>query len=186
MILLSFLRQTNLKCCVCYRKSGIQDPSCFQSVISGWTQSVLKVFIQRSSFVSWNVKPSLKESVYCSYRFWWWLVQRWLQRSQMPLVVNRNSLLLPVCAVAHKSANHNHQSSVLFFPETRIHKPTMEIFTLTGMSMMQSSARQSFVTQCRNTVDIFWCLCFTKRKTSKEKRPIWLFPFSKTVVWGSL
>lgn len=58
--------------------------------------------------------------------------------------------------------------------------------TRTGMSMMQSSALQSLVTQCRNTVDIFWCLCFTNRKTSKEKRPIWLFPFSKTVVCESL
>lgn len=52
------------------------------------------------------------------------------------------------------------------------HKQSLIIFTLTGMSMMQSSARQSLVTQCRNTVDIFWCLCLTKRKTSKEKRPI--------------
>lgn len=57
--------------------------------------------------------------------------------------------------------------------------------SLTGMSIGQSSARQSLVTQCRNTVDIFWFLCFTKRNTSKANRPIWLFPFSKTVVWGS-
>lgn len=70
--------------------------------------------------------------------------------------------------------------------KTRCHKRSLIIFTLTGMSMMQSSARQSLVTQCKNTVDIFWCLCLTKRKTSKEKRPIWLFPFSKTVVCGSL
>lgn len=52
--------------------------------------------------------------------------------------------------------------------------------------MGQSSARHSLVTQCRNTVDIFWFLCLTKRNTSKENRPIWLFPFSKTVVCGSL
>lgn len=66
------------------------------------------------------------------------------------------------------------------------HKQSLFIFKLTGMSMMQSSARQSLVTQCKNTVDILWCLCLTKRKTSKEKRPIWLLPFSKTVVCGSL
>lgn len=60
-----------------------------------------------------------------------------------------------------------------FFPRDQNSQTDHDgIFTLTGMSMMQSSARQSFVTQCRNTVDIFWCLCFTKRKTSKEKRPI--------------
>lgn len=57
--------------------------------------------------------------------------------------------------------------------------------SLTGISSEQSSARHSLVTQCRKTVDIFWFLCFTKRNTSKAKRPIWLFPFSKTVVWGS-
>lgn len=55
---------------------------------------------------------------------------------------------------------------------TENHKLRVVICTLTGMSMMQSSARQSLVTQCKNTVDIFWCLCLTKRKTSKEKRPI--------------
>lgn len=43
---------------------------------------------------------------------------------------------------------------------------------LTGMSMGQSSARHSLVTQCRKTVDIFWFLCLTKRNTSKAKRPI--------------
>lgn len=57
---------------------------------------------------------------------------------------------------------------------------------LTGKSRGQSSARHSLVTQCRKTVDIFWFLCLTKRNTSKEKRPIWLFPFSNTVVCGSL
>lgn len=57
---------------------------------------------------------------------------------------------------------------------------------ITGMSRMQSSGRHSLVTQCRNTVDIFWCRCLTNRKTSKEKRPVWLLPFSKTVVCGSL
>lgn len=57
--------------------------------------------------------------------------------------------------------------------------------SLTGTSIGQSSERHSLVTQCRKTVDIFWFLCFTKRNTSKAKRPIWLFPFSKMVVWGS-
>lgn len=66
------------------------------------------------------------------------------------------------------------------------HKLRSNSVTHTGMSTMQSSAWQSLVTQCKNTVDIFWCLCLTKRKTSKEKRPIWLFPFSNTVVCGSL
>ena len=60
------------------------------------------------------------------------------------------------------------------------------VVSLTGISMGQSSDRHSLVTQCRKTVDIFWFLCLTKRNTSKAKRPIWLFPFSNTVVCGSL
>lgn len=62
---------------------------------------------------------------------------------------------------------------------------SVSVSNLTGISIAQSSARHSLVTQCRKTVDIFWFLCFTKRNTSKAKRPIWLFPFSNTVVWGS-
>lgn len=57
---------------------------------------------------------------------------------------------------------------------------------LTGTRKGQSSALHSFVTQWRKTVDIFWFLCFTKRNTSKENRPIWLLPFSIIVVCGSL
>lgn len=57
---------------------------------------------------------------------------------------------------------------------------------LTGTRKGQSSVLHSFVTQWRKTVDIFWFLCFTKRNTSNENRPIWLLPFSIIVVCGSL
>lgn len=78
-----------------------------------------------------------------------------------------------------------YSSKLNMFVTTKGFGVMCEGVSLTGISKGQSSARHSLVTQWRKTVDIFWFLCFTKRNTSKAKRPIWLFPFSKTVVWGS-
>lgn len=134
----------------------------------------LRVYAEPSETGLRNIDP---------YRSWWWWVPRWGERSQTLLA----GVSPPhACAAAHRSAVCITTRQSWLTSQADIAWLTWGGGGFTGISRMQSSVRQSLVTQCRNTVDIFWCRCLTKRKTSKEKRPIWLTPFSKTVVCGSL
>lgn len=132
----------------------------------------------------WSTRWSRPEAVY-SFINTWRIWSQWSHfmnnRDEAHVGPNYPAVLLH-CEWLIDSVRFCKSTFLHFTKETNI---DMNVVGLTGMSIGQSSARHSLVTQCRKTVDIFWFLCLTKRNTSKAKRPIWLLPFSKTVVWGS-